>query len=144
MNWHKLIDWQIESFGGNPAVMVHITNGPMKSVYYTADEVVRRGLADSIQTHWGTHEGVNYFAAQFKPGAVSFAFVHDAKDYEQTTKALKAIYPLVHYNSLMAGSGLDNPEVKRALDDFCKGAGVPWREFLPGVWTVHHCHRMGQ
>ena len=144
MNWHTLIDWQITSFGGNPAVMIHVTDGSMDSVQHTVNEVVRRGLTDSIKTDHCRHEDVETFAAGFKPGAVSFAFIHEAKSYEETMKALRAVYNLVHYNSLMAGSGIDNFGVKQALDDFCKEKGVPWRVFSPGVWAIHHCHKLGQ
>lgn len=144
MNWHKLIGWQIESFGGNPAVMVEVTSGTMDSAIYTGEQIVSRGLIKSIQPVHCMDEESEMIAAIFKDGGISFAFINGKHTYEDTIRHLKAWYPKVHYNSLMAGSGLDNPEVKRAVDDFCKDAGVPWREFLPGVWAVHHCHRMGQ
>lgn len=144
MNWQHLIDWQITSFGGNPAVMVEVTDGGMDSARYTVEQVVSRGLLDSIKNYHCTDEESETFATNFKDGAVSFAFINGKHTYADTMRHLKAWYPKVHYNSLMAGSGLDNPEVKRAVDEFCKEAGVPWREFCPGVWAIHHCHRRGQ
>lgn len=144
MNWQDLINWQIGSFGGNPAIMVEVTNGSMDSVHYTASEVVRRGLTDSIKTDHCRHSDVVAFADKYKPGAVSFAFIQEPDSYEAMMKALRAIYELVHFNSLMAGSGADNFGVKQALDDFCKEKQVPWRVFSPGVWAIHHCHRPGQ
>jgi hypothetical protein len=146
MNWQHLIDWQITSFGGNPAVMVEVVGEDpsveaMTSATYAIGRVEELGLVGSIKVFLCTS---NDDTGRFKPGAVSYAFIHNRGSYDATMESLRAFYPLVHFNSLMAGSGIDDPEVKRALDDFCEEKGVPWKVFSPGVWSINHCHRLGQ
>lgn len=125
----------VEVAGEDPSV------DELTSAVYAGNQVDALGLTSSIRVTMCVD---NEDADRFADGGVSYAFVHNKGSYDATMASLCAYYPKVHYNSLMAGSGLDVPEVKRAVDDFCKDKGVPWREWCPGVWAIHHCHREGQ
>lgn len=144
-NWQQIYEEQFPSYAGNPATVVEITNGQTESSVFAVEEIHRLGLEGRIQFFACTDEESESFAANFKDGGCSFVFIDGVHNHERTLANLRTWGPKVHYNSAMAGHGIRIPEVRRAVEDFCKESPVPlpWR-LINECWQINHMHRPGQ
>jgi len=143
-NWRELYQEQLHSFDGAKAVIIEVVGNQTESVDFCAEEIAKRGLNASVRYFPIPDADIERVAAeQFKPGECSFAFIDGPHTYERTIAAMRALYPLVHYNSAMAGHGIRMPEVRRAVTDFCFEKKVNWR-IINECWQINHCHTPGQ
>jgi len=144
-NWHDLYKEQIHSFDGNPAVIVEVVGNQKASLDFCAEEIARRGLNSSVRFFPIPDSDSERAAEQFKDGEVSFCFIDGVHSYDRALANLRAWGAKVHFNSAMAGHGIRMPEVRRAVEDFCKESPVPlpWR-IINECWQINHMHRPGQ
>ncbi len=142
-NWGEIYREQLHSFDGAKATVVEIVGNQRESIDYCATEIANRGLNGSVRFFPIPCADSERGLAQFKPGEVSFAFIDGNHTYAATMKNLRACYPLVHYNSAMAGHGIRIPEVERAVKEFCAEKKVNWR-IINECFQINHCHTPGQ
>lgn len=139
-DWHLLIDEQLHSFDGNRATVVEVKANQAESSAYWSSEIIRRGLLGSVRFFSVTCAEAVEWAKQLQPGEVSLCFIDGRHTYEDTLKNLRAYYPLVHFNSMIAGHGSRVPEVMRAVREFSIEVDKPFRVF-GNCYAINHCHK---
>ncbi len=142
-NWHQIYIEQFPSYAGNKAVVVEIQNNQTDSAVFAASEIERLGLGGSLKYWTCKDEESEKFAENFKNGECSFVLIDGVHTYDRTMANLRTYYPLVHYNSAIAGHGIRIPEVMRAVEEFAAEKRVPWR-IINECWMINHCHRPDQ
>lgn len=144
-DWRHIIEEQLYSFAGNKATVVEIVGNQIESVEFCAEEIARRGLNESVRYFPILDADSERAAEQFADGEVSFCFIDCPHDHARTLANLRAWGRKVHYNSAMAGHGIRKPEVRRAVEDFCKESPVPLPyRIVNECWMINHMHRPGQ
>lgn len=142
-NWQQIYEEQFPSYAGNHATVVEITNGQTESSVFAVEEIHRLGLEGSIRFFAIPDAESEERAKQFKPGEISFCFIDGVHSYTRTMANLKAYYPLVHFNSAIAGHGIRVPEVRRAVEEFAAEKKVKWR-MINECFQINHCHTPNQ
>jgi hypothetical protein len=144
-NWREIYCEQLHSFDGARATIIEVVGNQRESLDFCAEEIAKRGLNASVRYFPIPDADSERAAKQFKDGEVSFCFIDGPHTYHDTLKNLRAWGPKVHFNSAMAGHGIRNSEVRRAVEDFCKESPVPlpWR-IINECFQINHMHRPGQ
>lgn len=142
-NWHEIIAEQLYSFDRHPAKVIEVRHNQNASTMHWQLEIEKRDLSECTK-FWSFDSKDSIEAARnFPDGSGSFVFLDCEHTYQATLDNLNAWYRVVHFNSAMAGHGIRIPEVRKAIEDFCKEKRCRWR-IINECWQINHCHTPGQ
>ena len=78
-------------------------------------------------------------AATFKDGELAFCYIDAGHSYDDVLADLRAYYPKVHYNSVIAGHDIHRSSVRSAVEGFCNEVGKKFRVYQES-WIIDHAH----